>query len=186
MFVDACKHVCVCVFCFRFGIGSTSGSNKKVVGLYWTRSNNSRVTCSACSDTSANIWLSTASTNQTLQQWLLFHMIRPHTKIWLDERHDNMCSTRILSPSCCGSDHMHTHAHRIIFVSVLKWIFTYAQCPWISQGYSRFLRAFPSNKDAPNRGLEAPFGLDDTCPSAPLSSCGWLARYEHSPNRNAW
>ena len=104
--------VCVCVFCFRFGIGSTSGSNKKVVGVYWTRSRNSRVTCSACSDTSANICLSTASTNHTL------HCNTDCCTIWYVpiQRYDWMSGMiicvyimRILSPSCCGSDHAHTH-----------------------------------------------------------------------------
>lgn len=49
--------------------------------------------------------------NVTLQHWLLYHMIRHHTKIWLDERHDNMCLYNAYSITLMLWIRSHAHTH---------------------------------------------------------------------------
>lgn len=101
--------------------------------------------------------------NVTLQHWLLYHMIRPHTKIWLDERHDNMCLYNAYSITVMLwiRSHAHTHTHpqththtqththspyniyERVYISLNRYSHMHI-VPEFFQGYSNFCGPFPA------------------------------------------
>ena len=134
--MDACKHVCVCEsspLCLRLVVLVVA---TKVVGVF-----------GLVQSTVVLLVVLEENTGATPLTWIVYILPPCYTSCYkdiLDWLPYNMCLMGILSPSCCGSDHTHTHTDAIEYMCVHMYmnsnilvcifILYIRACTWIFQG----------------------------------------------------